>query len=88
MPRGSRPGERRGGRSKGTPNKVTKDLKEAILGAFNEVGGQSYLETVARDDVKTFCTLLGKVLPTTLAGDPKAPVGLTIMSGVPRASDD
>jgi len=27
MPRGSKPGERRGGRQKGTPNKVTADIK-------------------------------------------------------------
>jgi hypothetical protein len=27
MPRGSKPGERRGGRKKGTPNKVTADVK-------------------------------------------------------------
>jgi hypothetical protein len=29
MPRGSSPGERRGGRQKGTPNKATADVKEA-----------------------------------------------------------
>jgi hypothetical protein len=85
MPKGGkRPGA---GRPKGAPNKLTRDLKEAILGAFEEVGGQSYLEAVAREDMRTFCTLLGKVLPTTIAGDPKAPVGLQIISGVPRASD-
>ena len=28
MPRGSKPGERRGGRQKGTPNKATKDVRE------------------------------------------------------------
>lgn len=27
MPRGSKPGERRGGRQKGTPNKVTADIR-------------------------------------------------------------
>lgn len=27
--RGSKPGERRGGRKKGTPNKATRDIKEA-----------------------------------------------------------
>lgn len=29
MPRGSQPGERRGGRQKGTPNKATADIREA-----------------------------------------------------------
>lgn len=28
MPRGSKPGERRGGRKKGTPNKATAELKD------------------------------------------------------------
>jgi hypothetical protein len=30
MPAGSKPGERRGGRQKGTPNKVTADARKAI----------------------------------------------------------
>jgi hypothetical protein len=30
MPRGSKPGERRGGRKKGAPNKVTTDARTAI----------------------------------------------------------
>jgi hypothetical protein len=36
---GSKPGERRGGRQKGTPNKVTRTLQEAILQALDEAGG-------------------------------------------------
>jgi hypothetical protein len=30
MPRGSKPGERRGGRKKGTPNKVTADIASTM----------------------------------------------------------
>lgn len=84
--RGSKPGERRGGRQKGTPNKTTAILKDAVLGAFDAVGGQQYLETVARDDPKTFCTLLGKVLPTQITGDANNPVALVVTTGVPRAA--
>ena len=62
------------GRKKGTPNVVTAKLKDAIENAFNEVGGQEYLVKVAKEDVRTFCTLLGKVLPTQLEGD----LGLTL----------
>ena len=43
MPRGSAPGERRGGRAAGTPNKLTSGLKEMILGAMNDACGQQYL---------------------------------------------
>ncbi|MBA2307269.1 hypothetical protein H0W26_04005 [Candidatus Dependentiae bacterium] len=31
MPRGCAPGERRGGRSKGTPNKKSQDIRERLL---------------------------------------------------------
>lgn len=54
------------GRPKGAQNKVTKQLKEMILGALDDAGGQDYLAQCAKDP-KTrtaFLTLLGKVLPT------------------------
>jgi hypothetical protein len=37
MARGSRPGERRGGRKKGTPNKVTSAAREAFLATFGKL---------------------------------------------------
>lgn len=85
MPRGSKPGERRGGRKPGVPNKMTADLKAAILNAFTTVGGESYLTRVAEDDPKTFCTLLGKVLPMQVTGEGGGPMRIVIETGVPRA---
>ena len=67
-------GVRIGGRGKGTTNKFTADLKGAILGALNNVGGQRYLEAVAQSNPQVFCALLGKVLPNTLAGDKDNPL--------------
>lgn len=61
--RGSKPGERRGGRKKGTPNKITKTVTEAIDAAFVKVGGADYLARVAESDPRAFCALLGKRLP-------------------------
>ncbi len=54
---------RHGGRQAGTQNKVTTALKDAILASFERLGGASYLEEVGRRDPKTYCALLGKVLP-------------------------
>ena len=69
---GSKPGERRGnagkGRPKGAKNKTTKALKEMILGALDDAGGQSYLQGQAKTNPNAFLALVGKVLPTTLAG--------------------
>jgi hypothetical protein len=74
--KGSKPGERRGGRKKGTPNKLTKDVKEALLNAFAKAGGEDYLLSVAKADPKTFCALLGKAMPMQVAGDPQNPLQL------------
>ena len=66
MPRGSKPGERRGGRAKGTPNHMTADIKAAIENAFTKLGGEDYLVAVARKNPAIFCQLLGRVLPKQL----------------------
>ena len=61
------------GKPKGTLNRVTKDLKQAILGALEAAGGDEgsvgYLKRLAIENSSAFASLLGKVLPTTLAAD-------------------
>lgn len=71
---GAKPGERRGGRQKGTPNKITGELKTMVLEALDQAGGVRYLVDRARDTPGPFLTLVGKVLPLTVAGDPQAPL--------------
>lgn len=66
-----------GGRKKGQANKNTTALKDAILNAFSTAGGESYLLRIAQEDPRTFCTLLGKILPTQLTGDPEQPVSVS-----------
>ena len=56
-------GKKYGGRKKGTPNKTTQDMKSAILEAFERAGGADYLTMLAKDEPRTFVTLLAKVLP-------------------------
>jgi hypothetical protein len=75
-------GVKTGGRTKGTPNKTTKALKEMILGALDQAGGEAYLLQQARENPNAFLTLVGKVLPTTLAGDPNNPVTVTTIKRV------
>lgn len=67
-----------GGRKKGTPNKTTALLKDAILIAARRAGGAeddkddegliSYLSTQAKDNPTGFMPLLGKVLPMQVSG--------------------
>ena len=66
------------GRPEGAKNKVTAAVKEAITNAFEKVGGEDYLVTVAREDPRTFCTLLGKVLPLQVSGEDGEPLQIII----------
>jgi hypothetical protein len=53
-------------RRKGTPNKLTKGLKEAIISALERAGGEDWLVALAKSDKRTFASLLGRVLPTEI----------------------
>lgn len=79
---------RTGGRKPGSPNLITVALKDAILNAFTKVGGEDYLVKVALADPKTFCALLGRVLPMQLVGAGDGPVRLQIITGVPASPED
>lgn len=61
------------GRAKGTPNKTTALLKDAILKAADQAGGKDkmigYLKRQANENPGPFLALLGKVLPLQLTGE-------------------
>lgn len=63
-------GKPRGGSRKGSPNKVTAELKDMILGALDNAGGIDYLTERAQDPrtASAFMTLVGKTLPMTVKG--------------------
>lgn len=64
------------GRPKGSPNKTTALVKEAIIKAAEAVGNPAsgegglvgYCEFLARDEPKAFAQLIGKVLPLQVQG--------------------
>ena len=88
-------GRKTGGRKKGTPNKTTSALKEAILQAAEQSGEDQrgkdglvgYLRRVANEDVKAFSGLLGKVLPLQVANDPDNPIQIIVGTGIDRTPD-
>ncbi len=57
------------GRTKGTPNKVTGEVKEMILQALAQAGGIEYLARRAEDSPAAFLALVGKVLPLQVTGE-------------------
>src|SRR5215469_6613488 len=62
-PKGSRPPNAGKGRPKGAANRMNRTLREMILGALDDAGGQAYLAEQARENPVAFLTLLGRVLP-------------------------
>lgn len=72
------------GRPKGVTNKATAQLKDMILSALDESGGVDYLVARANDPktAAAFLSLIGKVLPMQIAGDPDNPVGISIIERV------
>jgi hypothetical protein len=57
------------GRRKGSKNKTTVLLKEAIEESFANVGGAEYLTTMALEEPKAYLTLLAKILPAKIEAD-------------------
>jgi hypothetical protein len=61
-----------------------------ILRALDVAGGPKYLAEQAVSNPNAFMTLLGKVLPATLVGDPNAPLQsrLEVSFVQPRPADE
>lgn len=68
-----------GGRKKGQLGKNTAALKEMILQALDESGGVNYLKAQAKDNPTAFMTIVGKVLPLTVAGDKENPLSIGVL---------
>lgn len=76
MPAGSKPGERRGGRKKGTPNKITANARQALEMAFDGIGGVNALQAWAKDNQSDFYKIWSKILPKDVvhSGDKENPI--------------
>lgn len=71
------------GRPKGSPNKTTGLLKDAILKAAAQAGGKEgvvgYLKAQAGANPGPFLGLLGKVLPTQITGEGDGPLQIAVV---------
>lgn len=56
-------GVKTGGRKRGTPNRVTGDLRGMVLGALADAGGRKYLTKQAKENPAAFLSLVGRCLP-------------------------
>ena len=55
------------GRKPGSPNKLTRNMREIIMVAFTKAGGCDYLVRQSKEEPKAFMALLGRVVPQEIA---------------------
>lgn len=67
-----------GGRQKGTPNKLTRSVRDAIARAADELGGPDRLVEWAKEDPKNehafWVQVYPKLLPLQLTGEEGGPI--------------
>ena len=74
------------GRPKGSPNRVTRSLKEALQMSFDELGGVQWLVELGRNEPRAFAMLLAKLLPPTPPDDAGEMV-IHVIGGFTEADD-
>ena len=58
-----------GGRKPGTPNKVTSDVKQALVGALEKLGGEMFFVRMGRSRHQgALASLFGRLLPLQTPG--------------------
>lgn len=68
--------KKRGGRSKGTPNKITSTIKEAVLNVFNELqkDPKANLLEFGKKNPKEFYQIAAKLIPTEVSAKVEATI--------------
>ncbi|MBI3044200.1 MAG: hypothetical protein HYY78_15375 [Betaproteobacteria bacterium] len=56
-------GTKTGGRTKGTPNKVSLSLKQAVLDTFQKLGGITHMVTWAQENPSEFYRIAARLVP-------------------------
>lgn len=83
-------GPKYGGRQKGTPNKSTAAVKEALTKAYTTIGGDKSFAAWARANETEFYKLWAKMLPQEVSGPEGSPIDvltrIEIVPGV-RSTD-
>ena len=65
-----------GGRKPGTPNVVTKKVRDALAKAWERAGGEEWFLELSQSEPKVFAHLVGKLLPTVqhISSDDGGPI--------------
>lgn len=79
------------GRAKGTPNKTTLAVKQALseaLEAAHDDGAKGYFLKLSKEEPKVFGTLIGKLIPNEVVGHLTHEHVLEVVDLSDRGSED
>jgi len=76
--------EKTGGRTEGTPNKFTTDIKAMVQEALDRKGGIDYLIEQADSNPVAFLGLVGKTIPKEVKQEIVNRVKITMISAPPE----
>lgn len=65
-----------GGSRKGVPNKVSRDLRAAIIESFYKAGGVNYLLEQSKANPQAYMSLMGKVIPKEIDATVRGQINL------------
>lgn len=72
---------RGGGRPKGVQNRVTVAFKEAVLRAFEGIGGDQTFQAWAKKNPTEFYKIAARLIPTEVTSDPDRPLAMKVTFG-------
>jgi hypothetical protein len=92
MPRGAKPGERRGGRAKGTPNRLSGTARAVIAEAADQLGGVDGLVAWAQSSPEHRTIFWSRVYPrlvgTIREDDEPKTIGHYIIGDKPMSTQE
>lgn len=74
-------GKKTGGRSAGTPNKLTTAFKSAVLVAYDGIGGDAAFTRWAAKNQTEFYKIAARLIPTEIVGNPDQPMVTKVVFG-------
>ena len=82
-------GYKTGGRSKGTPNKITRAFREAVQTVYTRIGGDKAFATWAQDNPTEFYRIAARLIPQEMrhAGADDGPLTVQVIKFSERAPD-
>ena len=72
-----------GGRKRGTPNRLGKEVRELVREALDRAGGAEYLLRAAKEQPQAFMSLLGRLVPSEIKGVIETDIKVVVTTGIP-----